>query len=245
MCVWDLDSSLVAADAAEPGPAPAAPGKIQPTHRIRAHKGAVEEVGWIVGVESALCTAGRDGYLFLWDLRALPRSGGPAGSRLPGAVSLTPALAAQAPETPALTALATNLHQPYLVLGGAEDAKVYAWDLRNVSRPFHEFVSHRGPIYAVESSPFHETVFLSTSADRRVHVWDMARVGCDQEVEQADDAPPELLFIHGGHIAPVWSASWSPNIPWTVASVAENNVLMFWQMAESIYNQSGTGLRPA
>ena len=56
-----------------------------------------------------------------------------------------------------------------------------------------------------------------------------------QAPEEAEDGPPELLFIHGGHTAKVSDFAWSPSDEWVVASVAEDNILQIWQMAENIY----------
>lgn len=46
-----------------------------------------------------------------------------------------------------------------------------------------------------------------------------------------------VQFIHGGHTSKISDFSWNPNDPWVVASVAEDNVLQIWQMAENIYNE--------
>ena len=91
---------------------------------------------------------------------------------------------------------------------------------------------------------------------RRVHVWDLSRIGAEQLQEDVDDGPPgaclrrvparharacaagsELLFVHGGHTAKISDISWSESVPWVVASTAEDNVLQVWQMAENIYNE--------
>lgn len=48
-------------------------------------------------------------------------------------------------------------------------------------------------------------------------------------------------FIHGGHTSKISDFSWNPNDPWVVASVAEDNVLQIWQMAENIYNEEDDG----
>lgn len=63
------------------------------------------------------------------------------------------------------------------------------------------------------------------------------RVGEEQlEIElDAEDGPPELLFSHGGHKAKISDFAWNKNEPWVIASVAEDNSLQVWQMAESIY----------
>jgi histone-binding protein RBBP4 len=57
----------------------------------------------------------------------------------------------------------------------------------------------------------------------------------EQSPEDAEDGPPELLFIHGGHTSKVNDFSWNINNPWTIASVSEDNVLQVWTMAEEIY----------
>ena len=34
-------------------------------------------------------------------------------------------------------------------------------------------------------------------------IWDLAKIGADQDPEDAEDGPPELLFVHGGHTSKV------------------------------------------
>lgn len=66
-------------------------------------------------------------------------------------------------------------------------------------------------------------------------VWDQSRIGDEQSGEDAEDGPPELLFIHGGHTNKISDFGWNCNEPWMLASVAEDNILQVWQMAENIY----------
>ena len=46
-----------------------------------------------------------------------------------------------------------------------------------------------------------------------------------QTPEDAEDGPPELLFVHGGHTSKVSDFAWNPSDDWVVASVAEDNIL--------------------
>jgi histone-binding protein RBBP4 len=80
-----------------------------------------------------------------------------------------------------------------------------------------------------------ETVLASSAADKRVMIWDVSRIGDEQAEEDANDGPPELLFVHGGHTAKISELSWNPTQKWVMASVAEDNILQIWEMAESIY----------
>lgn len=50
---------------------------------------------------------------------------------------------------------------------------------------------------------------------------------------------PHLQFVHGGHTSKVVDFSWNETEDWFLASVAEDNVLQVWQMAETIYNEAG------
>lgn len=74
-----------------------------------------------------------------------------------------------------------------------------------------------------------------------MNIWDLSRIGEQQSEEDAQDGPPELLFIHGGHTNRISDFSWNPNEPWVISSVAEDNILQIWQMAENIYKEDNDG----
>lgn len=118
---------------------------------------------------------------------------------------------------------------------------VNLWDMRNMKAKLHSFEGHTDEVFQIQWSPHNETVLGSCSADRRLRVWDLSKIGDEQSPEDAEDGPPELLFIHGGHTAKISDFSWNLNDPWVVASVAEDNVLQIWQMAENIYNEESGG----
>ncbi|CAI7842884.1 unnamed protein product [Closterium sp. NIES-54] len=94
---------------------------------------------------------------------------------------------------------------------------------------------HREEVFQVGWSPQNETILASCGADRRLMVWDLSRIGEQQAPDDAEDGPPELLFIHGGHTSKISDFSWNGNDDWVIASVAEDNILQIWQMAENIY----------
>ncbi|WKX88771.1 hypothetical protein Q1695_008416 [Nippostrongylus brasiliensis] len=85
--------------------------------------------------------------------------------------------------------------------------------------------------------PHNETILAGSGTDRRLHVWDLSKIGEEQNPEDAEDGPPELLFIHGGHTAKISDFSWNPNEPWVVCSVSEDNIMQVWQMADNIQNE--------
>jgi len=115
---------------------------------------------------------------------------------------------------------------------------IYSFSLTfvDVNRKLHTLSGHIDQVYQIEWAPHNESVLASCSADRRVGIWDLSRIGMEQTVEDAEDGPPELLFLHGGHTSKVSDFSWSRKSEWTMASVSEDNVLQVWNMAEEIYD---------
>ena len=77
-------------------------------------------------------------------------------------------------------------------------------------------------------SPIKHLASHSVEAERS----SLKQLVCFQTPEDADDGPPELLFIHGGHTSKVSDFAWNPSDDWVIASVAEDNILQvrgsFW-----------------
>nr|XP_023996934.1 histone-binding protein RBBP4-like [Salvelinus alpinus] len=145
-------------------------------------------------------------------------------------------------------------------LGGFSGSTGKCWDTRsnNTSKPSHavdahtaevnclsfnpysEFILATGSADKVQWSPHNETILASSGTDRRPNVWDgVSKIGEEPSAEDAEDGPPELLFIRGGHTAKISDFSWNPNEPWVICSVSEDNIMQVWQMAENIYNDEG------
>ena len=57
-------------------------------------------------------------------------------------------------------------------------------------------LSHRTVILQVQWSPHNETILASSGTDRRLHIWDLSKIGDEQSPEDAEDGPPELLVSH-------------------------------------------------
>ena len=93
---------------------------------------------------------------------------------------------------------------------------------------------HTAQVFQVGWSPHSEVHLSSCSADRRVMLWDLSQIGHEQTSEDAEDGPPELLFVHGGHTDKVTDFSWNQNDPWVMASVSDNNILQCWQITDEL-----------
>ncbi|PVU89940.1 hypothetical protein BB561_005105 [Smittium simulii] len=194
---------------------------MDPLLKIEAHNSVVEDVDWHPKHPHLFASVGDDRMLKIWDTREsnnkIATKSTIAHNAEVNCVSFNPA---------SETVLAT----------GSADHTVALWDLRMISTKLHSLESHRDEVLKVEWHPNgFETILASASADRRVNVWDIGRIGDEQSPEDAEDGPPELLFVHGGHTSRVCDISWNFNENWTMCSVAEDNIIQVWQMANNIY----------
>lgn len=193
---------------------------LEPIRVFSAHCGIVEDVAWHWNQDNIFASVGDDKMLYIWDSRN--------GS------NTDPSAVVQAHKEE-INCVAFNPGNDYMLATGSADKTVALWDMRNMKTNLHSLESHSGEILQLQWSPHHEYALASASADRRVNVWDLSRIGMEQTAEDAEDGPPELLFVHGGHTSKVSDFAWNPNIPWTISSVAEDNICQIWQMASNIY----------
>ncbi|KAL3514991.1 hypothetical protein ACH5RR_021893 [Cinchona calisaya] len=190
---------------------------LEATSIYRDHESVVEDVSWHLKDANLFGSVGDDCSLIIWDLR-----------------TNKPQHSFQVHEKE-VNYLSFNPFNEWVVATASSDSTVGIFDMRKLSSPLHFLSSHIGQVFQVEWDPNHETVLASSADDRRLMVWDLNKVGDEQLEGEAEDGPPELLFSHGGHIAKISDFSWNKNEPWVISSVAEDNSLQVWQMAESIY----------
>lgn len=125
-----------------------------------------------------------------------------------------------------------------LYVTGSSDSQVVLWDMRKPTERLHTFVGHSDSVLKVEWG-VNAPILASSSADKRIHIWDMAKINATQTAEEAVDGPPELLFVHAGHRGRVCDFNWNPNNAedLLIASTEqETNNIHVWSMAKYIYD---------
>lgn len=212
VCLWNI--------------AEAAGGKstqVDPIHIWMSHTEVVEDVAWHMHNINVCASCGDDKQVVFWDVR-----------------SVEPSHSFEA-HTKEVNCISFNPFNEWLFVTGSADRTLALWDARNLKVKLHVFEGHSDQIFNVSWAPFSETVLASCSGDRRVNVWDLSLIGEEQSSDDAQDGPPELLFVHGGHTDKVSDFAWNPCQDWTMASTADNNIIQVWQMAQCIYDYNDDG----
>ncbi|CAA6655999.1 unnamed protein product [Spirodela intermedia] len=215
ICLWDVSAT------------PQHGRSLQAKDVFEVHEDLVEDVAWHLRNENLFGSVGDDHRLMIWDLRS-------AASKQPQQSVIA--------HQDDVNSLSFSPWNEWILATASADRTVNLFDMRKLTTTLHTFSSHTDAVLQVEWSPKHETILASSAADRRLMIWDLCRIGDEQSAEDADDGPPELLFSHGGHTGNISEFSWNPNVPWLVSSVAEDNILQAWQVAESIYGDEADAL---
>eukprot|EP00035_Acanthoeca_spectabilis_P000938 m.76391 g.76391 ORF g.76391 m.76391 type:complete len:430 (+) comp10522_c0_seq1:81-1370(+) len=208
ICCWDVNRP------------PAENGTLDASTVYTGHTSIVEDVQWHMLHSALFGSVSDDKHVMIWDTRT-------------GQTKPRHKFQAHSAE---VNCLAFNEFSEFTFATGSADNTVALWDLRNIKIKLHSFESHTDEVFQVQWSPHQEAVLASSGTDRRLMIWDLSKIGEEQTAEDAEDGPPELLFIHGGHTSKISDFCWNPNEPWVIASVSEDNILQVWQMAENIYN---------
>jgi len=123
-----------------------------------------------------------------------------------------------------------------LLSSGADDGTWSVWDLRMFGgskppEPLARFTYSKKPITSMEWHPTDESMILVTDEDA-TYVYDLSIEADPEEeaqqkvVEQEQDVPPQLLFLHCGSES-TKEAHWHPQIPSLVMTTALSGFNIF------------------
>ncbi len=131
--------------------------------------------------------------------------------------------------TDAINALGFSPFSETILATASADNTVALWDLRKLTKPVRTLTGHNSDVTTLQWSPFDETILASGGHDRRIIIWDLSKLEEENTSSDLDDSPPEMLFLHGGHTNRISDFSWSTELPWVIASAAEDNLLDVWK----------------
>ena len=221
--MWDCEGNTddLGEDGARSGPSGTVPD-VSPSMTLTGHTDNVHDVCWHATQDHILASVSEDRSCRLWDTRS----------------KNTAILIAEAHKG---TAYGVSMHPTaafqFATVGS--DRIVKLWDMRRPNGPSHTMVYHSNAITSVSWAPFSDSVLATASADRRVVLWDIAKM--DQPAQDDGDvnAPPELSFLHAGHISRVSDLVWNPSLEdeWLLATCDMTNCLQIWKpLNEVVYD---------
>ncbi len=210
ICVWDVANASSTCDT-------------NPLlNLVGGHTKPVEAIAWNHFNNSSLLSVGDDARIVFWDTRS--------------SECKPVSMIENAHDNTDVNSVTTSPFTEFLFATAGGNKTVCLWDNRNTSTPIYVLEgAHTGEITNVNWSPFSEHILASSGTDRRVVVWDLSRIGDELTSEEANDGPPELLFMHSGHTGRVNDFSFNQTNEWTFASVADDNILQVWKLAENVY----------
>lgn len=155
-----------------------------------------------------------------------------------------PAIEIKNAHADAINSLAFHPTLDKLLATGSADKTIGIFDLRFPEHgKIHSLEGHKDVIMKVDWHPHDSAILASSGEDRRVIFWDLSRAGMEQTPEDAEDGPPEMLFMHGGHTNRVSDFSWNKNDPWVMCSAAEDNLIQIWRASRHLVERLPAGVQ--
>ncbi|KAG7662198.1 HAT2 [[Candida] subhashii] len=189
-------------------------------------KDIVNDTKWHMFDENMFASVSEDSYVYLFDLRSKE-----VISRF------------YAEESKGINSLAFSPFSHNLMAIGNTNSNINLLDLRklgnapkNKSGLLHTMMGHGDSITCMEFSPDKDGILASGGQDRRLIIWDLFKIGEEQQQEDAEDGCPELFMMHAGHTGAVTDLSWCPFKSWTIGSVADDNIVHLWEVGKNLIN---------
>ncbi|KAJ1743631.1 hypothetical protein LPJ79_001310 [Coemansia sp. RSA 1821] len=174
--------------------------------QLIAHDREVFDVSFVAGSQDVFVSAGADGSVRMFDLRALEHSTilyeAPAAVA-PSTDSLNDhAHARLSSFTPPLLRLSCNAVDPnYIATFALDSNRVSIVDVRNPGAAVAQLCGHQAPVHAISWSPTSPTQLCSAGADSRVLVWDIHQALSARQHQQRQAVAAAAQAKHLGRIS--------------------------------------------
>lgn len=199
--------------------------------KLQSHTDIVNDVKWHTFDENIFGSVSDDLTVLLYDMR-----------------TQNPVSSYHSEGSRGINCLAFSTFSENLLAVGNTNSNIVLLDLRamsttkNTGGQLHTMMGHGDAITCLEFSPSHDGFLASGSQDRRVIIWDLAKIGEEQVQEDAEDGCPEIFMMHAGHTGAVSDLNWCPFADWTLASVADDNIVHLWEISNSIVNEEHSAI---
>ncbi|OWA52449.1 Histone-binding protein RBBP7 [Hypsibius exemplaris] len=206
--VWDISGARRRTD-------------VKPLYTITGHETEVQDVAWHPLHSSLIGSAGLDKAFCLFDIRS--RCTTKPSHRVEAHDAIVNAISFAMSET--------------IFATGSDDGTIGLWDMRNLGKKLHSLKHHTSDVFTLDWCHDLErgTLLASGGADRRVCLWDVAKINDKPEKTLSDSVitPPELIFVHGGNSGRVTDVTWNPapGRKLMLASAAEDSIIQVWTPA--------------
>lgn len=199
---------------------------------ITSHQDIVNDAKWHHFDSNVFGSVSDDGYTYLFDVRTHEK----------------PVSGFYSSEAEGVNSLSFSPFSQHLLAVGNSNSNIALLDTRKMTSAknnthglLHTMMGHLDSITALEFSPHRDGILASGSQDRRLILWDLFKVGEEQAQEDAEDGCPELFMMHAGHTGGVTDLSWCPYRDWTVASVADDNIVHLWEVSSGLLTEGKGG----
>ena len=211
VCLWDIQSPH---------------DEVAAITKYQSHTAAIQDVSWATINPSVFTSVDDGGIICVADLRS-------KDSQISAKIHSEPINAiAHAPNPNVFT-----------YVTGTVEGNLALWDMRNVKQRIHSLGGvHTEDITTISFSPHNSMMFASASHDQRLAVFDIGNIGNEKGVNQPehDNLPPEVLLVFGGHSACVNDFAWSSDFERMIVSVADDNCIQVWEMAQRLYEANAS-----
>ncbi|OHS99105.1 hypothetical protein TRFO_34554 [Tritrichomonas foetus] len=123
-----------------------------------------------------------------------------------------------------VSSLAFANHIPFMFAAGSLSGVIAFFDIRLPSAPICTITAHDSEVTSLKWSVTSRDIVASSSLDAAVALWSL---------NEAKEADPSAVFAHNGHVTPITAFDWCQDMPWTMASVSEDNLFEIWTIAPS------------
>jgi WD40 repeat protein len=192
---------------------------------------AVNVVDWNPQYGDLFASAGLSTEISLWDVNS--------PSRALARIDIKNAkLAKDTQAANEINTIAFDKYNSNLLYCGPNDNGILVYDIRNIKAPIISLTGHELGIKKIVASPHQSGVFLSSSYDISIGIWDLSKTvdGVVGVEKNGISMSPYLIGRYEEHQEFAFGLGFHPTYPTLVASTSFDNTLDFWDYKQFLQN---------